>query len=241
MNRLRSLLACVAAGAWLLAVAAGPVAAAAPPPSGPPFPAPEIDRAVYDYAGLFSPATIVEAETTIDAIEARTGAEIVVYTQDAGGYPTTEETEAKARALIDQWGIGRAGFNDGLVIFFDIDPTCEHGQVQLYAAPGFEAAYLTNSERQAIFDNDMLPHLREADFDGALDGRPREGRCGGHRRARGDARAGSPGQRRPRAWSARRSCSWACPAGRSTTGGGSARTRSTSTTRRSSCRLRRPT
>ena len=87
----------------------------------------------------------------------------------AATYPTTEETEAKARALIDQWGIGRAGFNDGLVIFFDMDPSLEHGQVQLYAAPGFEAAYLSNAERQAIFDNDMLPHLRAADFDAALD------------------------------------------------------------------------
>ena len=56
-----------------------------------------------------------------------------------------------------------------MVIFFDMDPTLEHGQVQLYAAPGFEAAYLSNAERQAIFDNDMLPHLRSADFDAALE------------------------------------------------------------------------
>ena len=138
-------------------------------PPGPPFPEPEIDRAVYDQAGLFSPETIVAAEGKIDEIETRTGAEIVVYTQPSGTYPTTEETEAKARELIDQWGIGRAGFNDGMVIFFDMDPSLEHGQVQLYAAPGFEAAYLTNAERQAIFDNDMLPHLRAADFDAALE------------------------------------------------------------------------
>ena len=143
--------------------------APARPPPGPPFPAPEVDRAVYDYAGIFSTDTIVNAETTIDEIEARTGAEVVVYSQGSGDYPTTEQTEAKARALIDQWGVGRAGFNDGLVIFFDLDPTLLHGQVQLYAAPGFEAAYLSNSERQAIFENDMLPHLRSGDFDGALD------------------------------------------------------------------------
>jgi len=138
-------------------------------PPGPPFPDPEPDRAVYDQAGLFSPETIVAAESTIDAIEARTGAEVVVYTQDSGEYGlTTEETEAKARALIDQWGIGRKGFDDGMVIFFDMDPSLEHGQVQLYAAPGFEAAFLSNSDRQAIYENDMLPDLREADFDAAL-------------------------------------------------------------------------
>lgn len=147
----------------------GGVPVAEGPPPGPPFPAPEIDRAVYDYAGILSGDTIVEAEAVIDTIEARTGAEVVVYTQAAGYYSiTTGETETRARELIDQWGIGRAGFDDGLVIFFDLDPSLLHGQVQLYAAPGFEAAYLTNSERQAIFDNDMLPLLRNGDFDGAL-------------------------------------------------------------------------
>ena len=141
---------------------------AARPDPGPPFPEPEIDRAVYDFAGILSPAAIVEAETTIDAIESRTAAEIVVYTQLVDYGVGTEETEARAIALIDQWGVGRAGFDDGLAIFFDIDPSLEHGQVQLYAAPGFEATYLTNSDRQAIFENDMVPFLREADFDGAL-------------------------------------------------------------------------
>ena len=138
-------------------------------PPGPPFPDPEVDRAVYDNAGIFSPAEIVKAESTIDAIEARTGAEVVVYTQSVDYGVTSDETEARARALIDQWGIGRKGFDDGMVVFFDIDPSGEHGQVQLYAAPGFEATYLTNEDRQKIFENDMVPFLRDANFDGALD------------------------------------------------------------------------
>ena len=135
---------------------------------GPPFPDPETDRAVYDNAGILSPEAIADAEARIDAIEQRTAAEIVVYTQLVDYGVTTEETEARARALIDQWGVGRRGFDDGMAIFFDIDPSLQHGQVQLYAAPGFEAAFLSNSERQAIFENDMLPYLREADFNGAL-------------------------------------------------------------------------
>jgi len=170
MHRSRRALALFAAVLWLVAIAAGPVVAVTTGvPPGPPFPEPETGRAVYDQAGLFSPETIVAAESTIDAIEQRTGAEVVVYTQDSGEYDlTTEETEAKARALIDQWHIGRAGFNDGMVIFFDMEPNLEHGQVQLYAAPGFEAAFLSNAERQAIYQNDMLPHLVNADFDDAL-------------------------------------------------------------------------
>jgi uncharacterized membrane protein YgcG len=154
---------------WLLGAGAGPTLAADPPPPGPPFPAPEFDRAVYDFAGLFRDDTIIRAEEIIDAIEARTGAEIVVYTQNVGYYGiATEETLGRVTALIDQWGVGRAGFDDGAAIFFDLDPSLEHGQVQIYGAPGYEAAYLSNAERQAIFENDMLPHLRVADFDRAL-------------------------------------------------------------------------
>ena len=148
----------------------GTQSAPIPPSPGPPFPDPVVDRAVYDYAGILTPDAIVRAESVIDGIEARTGAEVVVYTQ-LTGYSGIEpsETESRARALIDQWHIGRAGFNDGMVVFFDIDPSLQHGQVQLYAAPGFEAAFLSNSERQAIYENDMLPLLRNADFDGALE------------------------------------------------------------------------
>ncbi|HEV7605562.1 MAG TPA: TPM domain-containing protein, partial [Candidatus Limnocylindrales bacterium] len=170
MSRLRVRLGAIAVLVWLVAVALAPatsVAAAAPPP-GPPFPPPETGRAVYDYAGIFSAGAIAGAQATINAIEARTGAEVAVYSQDSGDDPTTEETAAKARALMDQWGVGRKGFDDGLVIFFDMQPNLVHGQVQLYAGPGFEAAFLSNQERQAIYENDMLPHLMAADFDGAL-------------------------------------------------------------------------
>ena len=169
-RRSRAALSLAGAIVWLLAVALGPVVAADPQPPGPPFPRPVVGQAVYDYAGVLSAEAIARAERTIDAIEERTGAEVVVYTQDSGSYDlTTDGTRAKARALIDQWGIGRAGFNDGMVVFFDLDPTLQHGQVQLYAAPGFEAAFLSNEERQAIFDDDMLPYLLPGDFGGALD------------------------------------------------------------------------
>lgn len=171
MTDRRRTVATLGALAWLFAGAVGLVAAADPsaPPPGPPFPAPVPGQAVYDYAGVLGSDTIAQAERTIDAIEARTAAEVVVYAQEAGYTGiTTGETESRARALIDEWGVGRAGFDDGLVIFLDLEPNLVHGQVQLYAAPGFEAAFLSNSERQAIFENDMLPLLRAGDFDGAV-------------------------------------------------------------------------
>ena len=102
-------------------------------------------------------------------MEAETGAEVVVYTQLVPDNITESKAKADAIALMDQWGVGRAGVNDGLVILFDLkqsDPC--HGQVQLYAGKGYRETWLSNEDRQRIFENDMLPKLRECDLNGAL-------------------------------------------------------------------------
>ena len=137
-------------------------------PAGPPFPDPVAGRYVYDQAGVFRADTIATVQAKIQEIRDRTGAEIVVYTQVVGPVVTEAQAERHAQALMDQWGVGRRGFDDGLVILFDLDSTRIHGQVQLYAGPGYRAAFLSNGERQSIFDNDMLPKLKAADLDGAL-------------------------------------------------------------------------
>ncbi len=137
--------------------------------AGPPYPEPVENQAVYDTAGVLSASTIATVEDRIDRFEADTGAEIAVYTQLVEDGRSTSEAEADAIALMDQWGVGRAGVDDGLVILFDLyrsDPC--HGQVQLYAGPGFRKTWLSNDDRQRIFENDVLPHLRECDMDGAL-------------------------------------------------------------------------
>ena len=160
------LIVLLAIAAWLAPVA--PARADVPP--GPPFPDPVSGQAVYDTAGLFTPATIAEAEATIDRIEERTGAEVVVYTQ-VNPDATADSTEEDARALIDEWGVGRKGFDDGLAIFMNVytEPGGRvRGQVPALAAPGFAGLYLTNEERQQIYDEEMLPLLRDQRFDDAL-------------------------------------------------------------------------
>lgn len=159
----------------LVAIAAGLASAggssadpAAVLAAGPPFPPPVENQAVYDTAGVFRPETIASAERTIDAIEARTGAEVVVYSQVVDYGITTEEADGHAQKLMDAWGVGRKGFDDGLVILFDLDPSLVHGQVQLYGGPGYRAAYLDNSEKQRIYEQEMLPLLQQGDLDGAL-------------------------------------------------------------------------
>lgn len=138
------------------------------PGPGPAFPDPIDGLRVYDYAEVISPEVIERLGRTIATIEERTGAQVVVYTQVKPEADDPARTEQDAIALIDQWGVGREGFDDGLAIFFNLRDDLCHGQVQLYAAPGYQASYLTNSERQAIFEEQMLPALRRCDFDAAL-------------------------------------------------------------------------
>jgi uncharacterized membrane protein YgcG len=162
--------ALLGAGALLLT---GAGLAMAQAPVGPPFPDPVPDQVVYDNAGILSPETESTATNIITGIENRTGAEIVVYTQYKPG-STDESTDDDALALINQWGVGRKGFDDGMAIMWNTTRRqCQsgvsgNGRVRLYAAPGYQAAYLSNAERQDIFDNDMLPDLRACDEDGAL-------------------------------------------------------------------------
>jgi uncharacterized membrane protein YgcG len=150
--------------------ALGPGSGANPDGSaaGPPFPDPIDGVRVYDHAGVFRPATIGSVAETIDGIERRTGAQVVVYSQIVGSGRTTEEANGDAQSLMDQWGVGRKGFDDGLVILFDLYPGLEHGQVILYGGPGYRAAFLDNQEKQQLFDDEMAPKLRAGDFDGAL-------------------------------------------------------------------------
>jgi uncharacterized membrane protein YgcG len=159
----RSLL--VVATLAVLALALAPALLAA----GPPYPAPLNGQRVYDTAEALSATEIARAEAQIKAIEQRTGAQVVVYTQLVEPGRTSTQADADAQALMDQWGVGRKGIDDGLVILFDLyrGNAC-HGQVQLYAGPGFRATYLTNEERQAIYENDMLPLLRGCALDAAL-------------------------------------------------------------------------
>jgi uncharacterized membrane protein YgcG len=143
------------------------VAAGAAFAAGPPFPDPIPGIVVYDEAGIFSDATEAEATAIIEAIEARTGAEVVVYAQTKPGVGD-DGAAADAQALGNSWGVGRAGFDDGLVILFDMEEGGEHGSVRIEPGAGFRAAYLGQDESQAIFDLVMLPYLREGSIDEAL-------------------------------------------------------------------------
>jgi uncharacterized membrane protein YgcG len=162
---MRSWLRVLSGSLLLLAVAA--LSAAAVVGAGPPFPDPVNGQAVYDPAGAITAQTEQELETRIDGIEARTGAEIVVYLQVDPSVSEQENLD-KAQALLDQWGVGRVGFDDGLVILLGLEPDLTRGRISLFGGSGFTAAYLDPDALSAVIQDDMVPRARSGDIDGAL-------------------------------------------------------------------------
>ena len=124
--------------------------------AGPPFPDPVEDQAVYDTAGMLSPAAIEQIEALIDDMEAEVGAEMVVYTQDVSDISEDENFE-NARALVDQWGIGREGFDDGVVLMIGLDPDPGESRVSLFGGSGFINSYANEEQLQAIIDDTFVP------------------------------------------------------------------------------------
>jgi uncharacterized membrane protein YgcG len=135
--------------------------------AGPPFPDPVDERAVYDEADILSAETESTLETRIDAIEARTGAEIVVYTQHDPDI-SEDDNLGNAAALIDQWGIGRSGFDDGLVLLVALDPDPGESRVSLFGGAGFLGAYANEDALTGIIDTDFVPSARAGDLDSAV-------------------------------------------------------------------------
>ena len=125
---------------------------------------------VYDIAEIWDQATEARAQAIVEEIRTRTQAEIAVLSWPSEEFDVSTET-ARADAIIvmDTWGVGREGVNDGLVVLFDMDRgSKDHGQIYVYAGKGFRDLYLAQDESDALVNDEMLPKARDGDIDGAL-------------------------------------------------------------------------
>jgi uncharacterized membrane protein YgcG len=136
--------------------------------SGTAFPSPTTGRSVHDPAGALSSETEAALEARIDAIEQRSGAELVIYVRVAPEVDN-DSNLADARRLMDEWGIGRRGFDDGLVILLSFfDSAFEHGSLSTYAGSGFKAVYLSEQPQAALRDGIIIPALRQGSLGNGL-------------------------------------------------------------------------
>ena len=133
-----------------------------------PFPDPVANRAVYDAAGALGADVVQVLEDQVDRIEARSGAEVAIYVRIAPS-ATNESNLSDARALLDQWGVGRAGFDDGFVILLSFtDASFEHGVLSTFAGGGFRANYMNEAAQAALRDDVVIPAIRQGSPGGGL-------------------------------------------------------------------------
>jgi uncharacterized membrane protein YgcG len=124
---------------------------------------------VYDFAEIWSAGTEARAQSIAEAMRARTQAQMVAVSWPSGlSHVSPDIAIADAREILDAWGVGRKGVNDGLVVLFDMDTSNAHGQVTMFAGSGFQDGYLSAPERERIINGDMLPRAVEGDLDAAL-------------------------------------------------------------------------
>ncbi len=141
---------------WLAIVAGAFLGWPRPSYEGPAFPDPVTGQAVYDLANVIEPDLEAGLEAQMDAIEARSGAELAVYVRvDPGA--TEDSNLAAARALMDQWGVGRRGFDDGLVIMVGLESDLVHGKISLYGGSGFLRGYLSEGDLKGVIEQWIVP------------------------------------------------------------------------------------
>ena len=121
---------------------------------------------MYDDAGVLSGAVETDLEGRIDAIEAVTRAEIVVYTQIDPGI-SEDENLGNAAALIDQWGIGRSGLDDGLVLMVGLDEDRIHGKASLFGGSGFITRHIDAGGLTDIINSRFVPAAQGGDLEAA--------------------------------------------------------------------------
>ncbi|HUQ43050.1 MAG TPA: TPM domain-containing protein [Candidatus Limnocylindria bacterium] len=125
---------------------------------------------VYDLAEIWTSDTEAQAQAIATAIRTRTEAQLAIVSWPSEDFDVSTETaRVDALTIINTWGVGRKGVDDGLVVLFDMDSgSTNHGQVYLYAGKGFVDRYMNPDEAAVIVNSKMLPEAKAGNIDGAL-------------------------------------------------------------------------
>jgi uncharacterized protein len=122
-------------------------------------------RLVNDMAGLFSSqqASLLEQELARFA-KAATVQIAVVSVNTLNGY----EVSDFADRLAENWGIGAAQTDNGVLILIKPKKGMEKGRVTIRVGYGLESVIPDVVAKRAIIENEMIPRLRQNDYFGAV-------------------------------------------------------------------------
>ncbi|MEJ2459598.1 MAG: TPM domain-containing protein, partial [Novosphingobium sp.] len=117
---------------------------------------------VNDDANILDFETKARLSARLRTLEEKTGHQMVVVTVPSLG---GEEIASFTRTLANRWGIGRKGYDDGVVIL--VAPN--ERKVRIAVGYGLEKA-LTNAFCAHVIETDMVPRFRTGDFAGGIEG-----------------------------------------------------------------------
>lgn len=122
-------------------------------------------RLVNDRAGLFSPTQTRVLEDSLVAFDRATSTQIAVVTlADLGHYTPSE----MAFAIMDQWGVGQKGKNNGIVLL--VKPRNEFGRGEVFIATGLGLeGILPDAKVGRVIDREMMPYLQRGDYFAAVE------------------------------------------------------------------------
>jgi uncharacterized protein len=121
-------------------------------------------RLVNDFAGMLKSEEIGNLEQKLVAFNDSTSTQIaIVIVPSLGGYDKADY----AQRLAEEWGIGRKGLNNGLLILIKLKTADSDGQVQIAPGYGLEGA-IPDITCGQIVDKEILPAFREGDYYGGL-------------------------------------------------------------------------
>lgn len=142
---------------WAACVTAA-VAQTLPEPMSPP-------RLVNDFAGLMTPAQRQALEEMLVDFDRQTSTQIAVVTvDDMQGYAPSDY----AQRLHEQWGVGRSGKDNGIVVLVKPKTPDSRGEVFISVGYGLEGV-VPDITAGRIIDAEMLPAFREGDYFRGID------------------------------------------------------------------------
>lgn len=117
-------------------------------------------RLVNDFAGLFTASEIRELEDSLTAFDRATSTQIAIVTLgDLDGYSPAE----MSAAIIDQWGVGRKGKDNGIVMLIKPRNANGGGEVFIATGGGLEGV-LPDGKVTRIIDRVMMRSLKTGDY-----------------------------------------------------------------------------
>lgn len=126
---------------------------------------PQEPRLVNDLAGIFSQREVQTLEQKLVNFFAQTSNQVSVVTVPSlNGY----EIADFAARLGESWGIGKAEYNNGVLILIKPKTGSEKGQVNITVGYGLEGA-IPDATASQIISKEMLPQFQNGDMFGGVD------------------------------------------------------------------------